>query len=316
MSSNTKYLKNLILSEKPDLALLIDSQGFNLPLAKFCKSRGIRTAYYIPPQEWLWGTPEGVKNVAENVDLIIAIFEREYKIYKQAGAKVIYFGHPLLDMVKPTLSLENARLHFLGSSSVGPVVSLCPGSRMQEIYGLLPILLKAAELIQKELPQVRFLVPAPSQAAFDKINSIISNSFRLRRIISHLKVVEDQTYDVLFASDLALCASGTINLEASLLGVPNIMVYKLSPFTFFIGKHLLKIDRKLKYFSMPNLLLDSPVIPELVMGRANPSSLAHEAVSLLSDTSRLSKMKSSFSLLRSFLGQPGVVEKIAKAILS
>jgi len=306
-------LKSLILSEKPDLALLIDSQGFNLPLAKFCKSRGIRTAYYIPPQEWLWGTPEGVKNVVENVDLIVAIFEREYNVYKQAGAKVIYFGHPLLDMVKPAMSLENARLHFLGSSSVGPVVSLCPGSRMQEIYGLLPILLKAAELIQKELPQVRFLVPAPSQAAFDKINSIISNS---SLVISHLKVVEDQTYDALFASDLALCASGTINLEASLLGVPNIMVYKLSPFTFFIGKHLLKIDQKLKYFSMPNLLLDSPVIPELVMSRANPSILAHEAVSLLSDTSRLSKMKSSFSLLRSLLGQPGVVEKIAKAILS
>jgi len=305
-------LKKLISAEKPDLALLIDSQGFNMPLANYCKRLGIKTVYYISPQEWLWGTPRGVKKVVNTVDLIVAIFKREYDVYKQAGGQVVYFGHPLVDIVKPTMSREEARNKFFSFSS-GPTICLCPGSRTQEIVRLLPILLKSAVLIQKEYPRAQFLVPAPSQPTLYYINSIISHS---SLVISHLSVIEDQIYDALFASDLSLCASGTINLEASLLGVPNVMIYKLSPLTFFIGKHLLKIDRKLKYFSMPNLLLDSPIIPELVMSRANPAMISQEAISLLSDPSRLIKMKSSFSFLSSFLGRPGVIEKIAKAILS
>jgi lipid-A-disaccharide synthase len=292
-------MKKLLLKEKPDLVLLIDSQGFNMPFAKFCKKARFKTVYYIAPQEWLWGTPRGVKKVAETVDLIIAIFKMEYEAYKAAGANVVYFGHPLVDIVK--VSGPVAR-------DSQPTISICPGSRTQEIRGLLPILLKTGELIKKALPNAEFLVPVSSRKLFQEIFDLVGD-FRPKAIF-------EQTYEVLAASDLAICASGTINLEASLLGTPNIMVYKLSPLTRFIGKYILGIERKIKYFSMPNILLDEKVVPELVMGEANPEKIAGEALSILKDGARQEKMKNSFAKLKSQLGSEGVIRKVAEAILT
>ena len=300
-------MTKLLTQEKPDLVLLIDSQGFNLPLAKFCKKAGIKTVYYIAPQEWLWGSPAGVKKVSETIDLIVAIFEKEYAVYKKAGANVVYFGHPLVDIVQPTLSKEAARKTFLGidarivNRQTTNIIALCPGSRTREIKNLFPILLKAAEVIQKSKPNVFFIIPAASK---DVANNI-------KTIISHYKIVENQTYDVLNASDLAICTSGTINLEASLLGIPNIMIYKLSPLTYFIGKHILKIGEKLKYFSMPNILMNEKIIPELIMDEANPERIAQEALAILKNNDQASRLLA----LRKMLGAAGVVARCAAAIL-
>ncbi len=301
-----KKLVWLMEKERPDLLLLIDSQGINMPLAKAAKKLGIKTVYYIAPQEWLWGTARGVKKVAKTVDLIVSIFEKEHTIYKQAGGNSVYLGHPLLDIVKPSLSREEARKQFLGKEE-GPVIALCPGSRTQEIEGLFPILLKAGERIKKELPAARFLIPAASTNMIKKIFGLIGD-FRPKAIVGH-------TYDILAASDLALCTSGTINLEASILGTPNIMAYKLSPITYFIGKHILKLGEKLRYFSMPNILMEQRVIPELVMEQANPKQISEEALSILIDSVRQQQMRASFSTLRSKLGSPGVISRCAQEIL-
>jgi len=129
----------LLKSERPDLLILIDSQGINMPLAKAAKKLGIKTIYYIAPQEWLWGSSKGVKKVSDTLDMIVSIFEKEHLAYKQAGGNSVYFGHPLVDIVKPEKSKSEARKEFLGSED-GPVISLCPGSRTQEIKNLLPIL--------------------------------------------------------------------------------------------------------------------------------------------------------------------------------
>jgi len=296
--STFQKIKKLLLKEKPDLVLLIDSQGFNMPFAKFCKKAGFKTVYYIAPQEWLWGTEKGVNKVAKAIDLIVAIFEKEFEIYKKAGANVVYFGHPLIDIVTNRNPLAvNGK----------PVISLCPGSRTQEIKGLLPILLKAGELIKKELPEAEFLVPVSSRKLFQEIFDLVGD-FRP-------KAVFEQTYDALAASDLAICSSGTINLEASLLGTPNIMVYKLSPLTYFIGMHILKIGQKIKYFSMPNILLEKNVIPELVMQDARPEKIAAEALDILRNANRRETMKRSFEELRAKLGSPGVIARAAKNIL-
>jgi lipid-A-disaccharide synthase len=296
-------VKKLLRDEKPDLVLLIDSQGFNLPLARFCKGQGIKTVYYIAPQEWLWGTPEGVKKVASTVDLIVAIFENEYQAYRQAGANVVYFGHPLIDIVKPTVSREAIR-----NQPVQPLIALCPGSRIQEIRGLLPVLLKAGEIIHKEVPQARFVIPVASSKVIKDIFDLVGD-FRPDTIVG-------ETYNILNASDLAICTSGTINLEASILGVPNIMVYKLSFLTYLIGKYIVKLDRKLPYFSMPNLLLNEKVIPELVMGNATPEKIAAEALCILRSKERVKRMKERFQLLRDHLGKPGVIRSVAESILS
>jgi lipid-A-disaccharide synthase len=286
-------VKKLVLKERPDLVILIDSQGFNLPLAKFCRANKIKTVYYISPQEWLWGTPRGVKHLARLIDLIVAIFPREYETYKLAGANVIYEGHPLIDIVPRPSSLAPR----------SPMISLCPGSRTHELKSMLPILLRAAELIREELPSVTFIIPAASQA----VRAAIKAPF---------EVVVDQTYELLARSQLAICTSGTINFEAALLGVPNIMAYRLSPLTYLVGKYLLRIDRKIKYFCMPNILLDRPVIPELIMSSAEPNIIAREALRLLRDDRRQTAMLSAFSELRRSLGAPGVIDRLAVGILN
>ncbi|OGB88983.1 lipid-A-disaccharide synthase [candidate division WOR-1 bacterium RIFCSPHIGHO2_01_FULL_53_15] len=301
-------VKKLLLQEKPDLVILIDSQGFNLPLAKFCKKIGVKTAYYIAPQEWLWGTPRGVKRVAETVDLIVAIFEKEYEAYKKAGANVVYFGHPLLDIVKPTMTRDVARKKFFGPRVTGPesrVIAICPGSRTQEIINLFPILLKAAEMIQKETPDLFFLIPAASKEIYTMLQKFTLN------IKNCAVLLPGSIYDALNASNLAICASGTINFEASILGIPNIMVYKLSPLTYFIGKYFLKIDKKIKFFSMPNILLDEAVIPELVMGDATPENILASARRLLNSPHN----DAEFTRLLSRLGAAGAIEKVARNLL-
>ncbi|MFH1542329.1 MAG: lipid-A-disaccharide synthase, partial [bacterium] len=211
------FLKMVALMKhvRPDILILIDSQGINMPLAKRAKQLGIRTVYYIAPQEWLWGTDKGVKKVAETVDSIISIFAKEHAVYEKAAANTQYFGHPLIDIVKPTLSKDETRKQFLGTTE-GPVISLCPGSRTQEIKKLFPILLRAGEIIQKECPQAKFLIPAASNNIIKEIFGLIKD-FRPKAVVGH-------TYDILNASDVAICTSGTINLEASILGTPNIMV--------------------------------------------------------------------------------------------
>lgn len=290
-------IKKLIRREKPDLVILIDSQGLNLPLAKFCKKIGVKSAYYIAPQEWLWGTPRGVKKVAGTVDLIVAIFEKEFEAYKKAGARVVYFGHPLLDIVASR------------ASRVAGQICLCPGSRAQELISLFPILLKAAELIQKEKPDVHFLIPTASIEIHEQLQHYTLN-------IQHYTLLSPgSTYDALASSDLAICTSGTINLEASILDVPNIMVYKLSLLTYLIGKYLLKIDKKIKYFSMPNILLDEKIIPEFIMSDAEPKTIAAAAVGILNDRDKQAQMKSAFTRLRHVLGAPGAIHRAAQAIL-
>lgn len=302
------YLKmvDLMKKEKPELLILVDSQGINMPLAKAAKRLGIKTVYYIAPQEWLWGTQRGVKKVAETIDLIVAIFEKEHEVYRLAGANSTFFGHPLLDIVKPSMSRAEARKQFLGTQD-GPVISICPGSRIQEIRGIFPVLLKAGELIQKELPEAKFLIPGASTAMIKEVFDLIGD-FRPKAIVGH-------TYEILAASDLSICTSGTINLESSVLATPNIMIYKLSPLTYLLGKYVLKIGEKLPYFSMPNLLLEEKVIPELVMGEANPRKIAEESLLILKDKSRQEKMRASFGRLKNKLGSPGVISRCAKAIV-
>ena len=295
-----RKMVDLLKKERPDVLILIDSQGINVPLAKEAKKLKIKTVYYIAPQEWLWGTPAGVKKIAGAIDLIVAIFEKEYASYKKAGANVVYFGHPLIDIVKSSVKKD---------PHSPPQIAICPGSRTQEIKGLFPILLKAAELIQREIPALKFVIPAATEEIYNKINTLISHS---SLVISHLEISKGRTYDILSASDLAICTSGTINMEASILGIPNIMVYKLSPITYWIGKYILKIMDKLPYFSMPNILLNKKAVPELVMKNADPQKIADEALSILKDLARREEMAKDFSALRSLLGKPGVIQRAAK----
>lgn len=306
-----RKLVKLLETEKPDILILIDSQGINMPLAAAAKKRNIKTVYYIAPQEWLWGTEKGIKKVVETIDLIVAVFEKECEIYKKAGGNVIYFGHPLLDIVlsAQVLSSKLAQTSERRTSNIEhrTTIALCPGSRTQEIRNIFPILLEAAKLIQKQIPDVQFLIPAASKAIADQLASRIQN-------LESFQITQDQTYQSLASSDLVIATSGTINLEATILGIPNIMVYKLSPLTYWIGKKILHLDKKLKYFSMPNIIADQKIIPELIMGFANPTKIASEASLALMN--RKQTIKDDLRRVVSKLGMPGSLARIARAIIS
>lgn len=308
LNSALSRMKSLLTKERPDLLILIDSQGFNMPLAAFAKSLGIKTCYYIPPQEWLWGTPRGLKKVAGLIDMVLAIFEKEYISYKNAGARVFYFGHPLLDIVKPTLSKTEARQRFLGEFS-GPVVALFPGSRSQELDSLLPVFLAVADLLSREFSTIRFLLPPASSWAKDKLVRSLKN------VSLPINLIDGHNYDVINCSDLVIAASGTINLEASILGIPNIMAYKFSWLSYLIGKYLLGIDKKISFFSMPNILLNEKVVPELIMKAASSENIVLAARPFLSDPLFREQTVRSLARVKSRLGPAGAISRCAAAIV-
>jgi lipid-A-disaccharide synthase len=317
-----RKMLSLIKNTRPDLLLLVDSQGLNMPLAAAAKKLGIKTAYYISPQEWLWGTVEGEKKVARSVDLLLAIFQKEYQVYQQiyqavgrGKERVVYHGHPLLDIVKPSRSRQAVRQNIVGMPENAVLISLCPGSRVQEIKNLLQEFLAAAQIIKKHLPAVRFVIPAASAEIAKMIERLSLSGKTISGNAPRPEIIVSNSYDLLAASDLAICASGTINMEASLLGTPNIMAYKLSWLSFLIGKYLIKIPEKIPYFSMPNILLNEKVLPELTMHHANAKEIAEESLAILKNPARQEHMKAAFARLLSLLGSPGALEKCAREIV-
>jgi lipid-A-disaccharide synthase len=297
--STLRAMKNMILSEKPDALILVDAQGFNMPLAAFAKKQGIRTIYYIAPQEWLWGTKKGIRKVAGAIDLIISIFKKEHELYKANGGNSVYFGHPLLDIVRSNMGRQDFCRKF-GLNPHEKIIALCPGSRHHEIKNLLPILLDVAGRIKG----AQFVLPI----SYSKFKNEIED--QLARTSLNIKVIEGYNHDILANSDLVIAKSGTIILECVCLNTPVIMFYKLSPLTYYIGRYLLGI--KLDHYSMPNILAGRMVVPEYVMGQANADNIYNEAVRILADPQ---KARAGYAEIRSLLGNTGATEKAAKKII-
>jgi lipid-A-disaccharide synthase len=292
-------MKRLLRSERPAALILVDAQGFNMPLAKYAKKLGIRTIYYVAPQEWLWGSKKGVKVEAKTIDLIISIFKKEHEVNSAAGANSFYFGHPLLDIVKPKMTKEAFCKH-VGLDPAKKIIALCPGSRKHEIRSLLPILIETA----KKLGEDQYILPVSTSKFADHIERMVKGSG------INIKVIEGFNYDVLAHADLAISKSGTIILESVILGTPVIMFYKLSRLTYYIGKLLMKIN--LPFYSMPNLLAGREVVPEFVMEKATAKNLSAEAFKILADPS---KIKSGYQEVLRELGEPGAVKKSAEKII-
>ena len=296
-------MKSLLKKERPDVLVLIDYQGFNMLLAKYAKKIGIKTVYYIPPQEWLWGTEKGLKNVASSVYKIMSIFEDEAKAYKKAGANVTYIGNPNLDTIK----LSTDKTSFCRSFGLNPnfpVLGIFPGSRLQEIKSLLGIFLKACEIIKVQVPNTQFVLSLSSEHFRKDIEKMIEGS--------QIKLIYGKNHDILNASNVSLAASGTVTMEATILGAPIIMAYRISYISYLIGRHILRI--RLPYFSMTNLIAGYEVIPEFVQKKATAENLAEKAVELLTNKETLAGIKSGYSKVLSKFGAPGAVKRAAEQI--
>jgi lipid-A-disaccharide synthase len=285
---------------KPPFAILTDFPGFHLRLARKLRSHGIRNIYYICPQFWAW-RPWRVRVVRRRFEQALCIFPFEEKFYGEAGVPVKFIGHPLVGNVKASLS----RAAFCQEQNLDPakqVVTILPGSRHAELAQHLPVLREACRLIQRALPAQFVIAAAPGSDLAELRENWPSGAVPC--------VVDGQTYNTLAAADAAIVSSGTATVEAALLDVPMVVVYRVTPLTALLAKPLLRTS----YFSMVNLIAERRVVPELIQHDFTPDRVADEVVRLLRDSKARDELRAGLADVRQGLGPPGAVERAADAI--
>ncbi|SFL61939.1 lipid-A-disaccharide synthase [Pelosinus propionicus] len=297
-------LAELMEREKPDALVVIDYPDFNMRLAKIAKQKGIPVISYISPSVWAWRKGRA-KEVAKIVEKVAAIFPFEAEAYKEAGANVAFVGHPLLDIVKPTMPKHEAYQYFEADSEK-PIVLLLPGSRQQEITSLLPVMLAAGEKIAEKVPECQFFLPVASTISWEMLHSMIKQ-YKINVVLT-----EKNTYDLMNIGNVAIAASGTVTLEASLLNLPTVIIYKLATFTYLLGRLLVKIP----YISLPNIIAGRKVVPELLQHAVTADNIANETTAILLDPHLYKTMLHDLAEVKNKLGEVGAVERVAREILA
>jgi lipid-A-disaccharide synthase len=286
--------------ERPDVFVAIDFPDFNFHLMAAMRRLGIPVVYYICPQLWAW-RPGRMATMKRAVEKVLVIFPFEAPIYERAGVPVTFVGHPLVDLA---LASETRDV-FLGARSLvpgAPTVALLPGSRPNEVRRIAPSLASAVPLIRARVPGVQFILArAPG----------LSDDLFALWIASGVSMVEGRTDDVLAAADVVITASGTATVQAALHERPMVVVYRLSPLTYALGKPFLKVDT----FAMPNLVAGHRVVPELIQDGFTPERVAEETVALLTDSRRHASMQEALRGVRAQLGSSGASGRAAAAIL-
>jgi len=293
-------MKRSLDERRPDLVILIDYPDFNIPLAKAAKKRGIKVFYYISPQVWAWRKSR-IGQIKKTVSKMAVILPFEVETYRQKGFGVNYVGHPLLDMVKLNYSKQESRKKF-GLSEDEITIGILPGSRTSEVRILMPELLRAAQILKREMPDLQFVLPLADTLEETSVTEIISG-FNVK-----VKVVSGHTYDVISCADLALVASGTATLETALLGVPMIIVYKISLLSYFIGRLFVHV----KNIGLVNIIAGKTIVPELIQGDASGKRIAAESLSILKNGERRQKMIKELEAIRARLGEPGAARRAAQ----
>jgi len=296
-------LTEVMERERPDVLVVIDYPGFNMRLAAVAKRLGIPVVSYISPSVWAWGRGRA-KGVAETVTKVAAIFSFEAEVYREAGADVTFVGHPLLDIVQPQWSKEEAERYF-GINPEQPVVLLLPGSRRHEIDRLLPPMLEAAVKISQTIPACQFFLPVASTIS----REIIENMLRAYPVNVHL--TDGYTYDLMNIADLALATSGTVTLEAALLQLPSVVIYKTAFLTYLIGKALVRIDN----ISLPNIVAGRRILPEFLQDAVTADNLVAAALPMLMDPAVREENRADLAEVRRLLGEPGAVKRVAELVL-
>jgi lipid-A-disaccharide synthase len=293
-------------ASRPDVFVAIDFPDFNFALARALKKRGIPVVYYISPQLWAWRAGR-MKTMRRVVDRMLVIFPFEEPIYREAGVPVQWVGHPLLDVSPPSRS-RDVFLREIGLDPAAPVVALLPGSRTNELKEILPTLTAAALTIRARLPSAQFIVakaPHLKDALFEPLHDLEIAGAVVTRLEGHAD-------DVLAAADVALVASGTVTVQAALHGCPMVVVYRLSPLTYRLGKPFVKVTT----FAMANLVAGRRVVPELIQENFTPDAVAIEALRVLTDAEHASQVRRDLRDVKDRLGDPGASRRAAAAVLA
>ncbi|QHS60764.1 lipid-A-disaccharide synthase [Chitinophaga agri] len=288
---NMEFCKKDIQQFQPDVLVLIDYAGFNLRIAEWAKPLGYKIVFYISPQVWAWKESR-VKKIRRSVDKMLCILPFEQDFYKKWDYEVEYVGHPLIQVIR-----EAKERPADAPLSDKPIIAILPGSRKQEVSVKLPIMLTMA----KHFPEHQFIIAqAPS----------LDDAFMQELTGAHTNVstVKNQTYALLRQAEAALVTSGTATLETALFGVPEVVCYKGSAISYFFAKRLIKV----KYIALVNLVMDKPVVKELIQHDLTEENLLNELTLLLRDKPARDRIKADYAELWSKLGEKNASHRAAE----
>jgi len=290
----------------PDVFVGIDAPDFNLGLEKALRRAGIRTVHYVSPSVWAWRSGR-IKTVRAAVDLVLCILPFEKALYEDHGVAALFVGHPKADSTPTDIDTHSAR-EFLGISAKN-VVAVLPGSRASEVSRLGPVFAAAAARLTAAFTDIEFVTPVASP----KLRPTIERCLADAGIADRFRLLDGQSEEAMAAADVVLLASGTAALESALLGKPTVASYKVAAATAALMRFFKMI--KQTHFTLPNLLTETPLVPEFIQEAATPEALADAVQALLEDPQRAAVIAQSFATLRSELAL-GADQRAAEAVIS
>jgi lipid-A-disaccharide synthase len=287
--------------KRPDVFVAVDFPDFNFRLMAAVRRLGVPVVYYISPQLWAW-RPGRMQTMKRHVRRVLVIFPFEESIYREAGVEAQFVGHPLVDLARAAQSRESF-LREQGLAPDAPTVALLPGSRRNELERIVPTMVDALPLIRERVPRVQFTVACAPGLGEDH--------FVPFRTIPGLVLVHGRTDDVIASSDVAVTASGTATVQCALHERPMVVVYRLSPLTYLLGKPFVKVDT----YAMPNLVARRRIVPELIQEGFTAQRVAEETASFLTDPQRHALTREALRQVREQLGSPGASSRAAQAVI-
>lgn len=295
-------IKKIIIQDKPDILVLIDYPDFNLRVASFAKKAGVKVLYYISPQVWAWRQGR-VKKMAKIIDKMAVIFPFEEKFYKKENMDVTFVGHPLAGHVRSTISKEEYR-KSLNIPDDSKVITILPGSRKSEITLLLDDMLKACQLINESDKSYYFLISCAPTIERDVIVRATS------RYNINARIIDGNAYNAIASSDFVITKSGTSTLETAILGVPMIIVYKVSALTYSIGKRFISVP----HIGLVNIVAEERVVPELIQNEATPENIARSALLIIGNKALYETTRAKLISVKEKLGASGASKNTAELI--
>lgn len=299
INKNFRIVKERILKFKPDLLVLVDYPGFNLRMAKWATEQGMKVDFYISPTVWAW-KENRVDQIRKYTHKLFVILPFEEAFYKKHNHQVFFTGHPLIDAIEQKKTKLKTREAFINENNLSgkPIIAVLPGSRVQEIEYMQSIMVE----VMKNFIGYEFVVAGANA---------ISKKYYEALEVKQIKVVYNQTYELMSYARAGIIKSGTSTLESALLRLPQVVCYKIGAVSFAIGKQLVKV----KYISLVNLIMDRPVIKELIQGDFTVQNITDELTRLLNDEKYRNTMLSEYDALIKLLGGPGASAKLASALV-
>ena len=290
-----------IRESKPDAVVLIDYPGFNLRLARALRKQAPqkKIIYYISPQVWAWNRGR-IRKMAHFIDLVLCIFPFEVDLYKQAGSRALFVGHPMI---------ERLQAWKIDTERDPNLVGMFPGSRSREVRKIFPVMLETARDLQKHNPNLRFEVAAASEQLAREVEKIVGSDQSKNRAAVQIKIGE--TAAIMQRSWAGIVASGSATLEAAFFRLPFVLIYKVAWPTYLAARLVVNV----KYLGMPNLLADREVVPEFIQRRATSNAIVKVLQPLIEDANARDRMISEFDAIVLQLGDIGASERAARAIV-